>query len=50
MSDCVFCKIVAGEIPCTKVYEDEHVLSFMDIGPISPGHTLIVPKRHCRLA
>jgi histidine triad (HIT) family protein len=47
MSDCIFCKIVAGEIPCTKVYEDDHVLSFMDINPISPGHTLIIPKRHC---
>ena len=46
MPECIFCKIVAGAIPCTKVYEDAHVLSFLDIGPISPGHTLLVPKKH----
>jgi len=46
MSDCIFCKIVAGEIPCTKVFEDDLCLVFMDIGPISPGHTLLVPKKH----
>ena len=46
MSDCIFCKIIAGQIPCTKVYEDDVCLAFMDIGPISPGHTLIVPKKH----
>jgi len=46
MADCVFCKIVAGEIPSTKVYEDDVCLVFMDVGPISPGHTLIIPKRH----
>jgi len=46
MPECLFCKIVAGSIPCTKVYEDAHVLSFLDIGPISPGHTLLVPKKH----
>jgi histidine triad (HIT) family protein len=46
MPECIFCKIVAGSIPCTKVYEDAHVLAFMDIGPISPGHTLLVPKKH----
>ena len=46
MADCIFCKIVAGQIPCTKVYEDEHVLSFLDISPISPGHTLLIPKKH----
>jgi histidine triad (HIT) family protein len=46
MSECIFCKIVAGAIPCTKVYEDAHVLVFMDIAPISPGHTLLVPKKH----
>jgi histidine triad (HIT) family protein len=44
--DCIFCKIVAGEIPCHKVYEDEHVLSFLDIGPLSEGHTLIIPRQH----
>ena len=46
MPECIFCKIVAGSIPCTKVYEDAHVLSFLDIGPISPGHTLLLPKKH----
>jgi len=46
MSDCIFCKIVAGQIPCTKVYEDSACLVFMDINPISPGHTLVVPKKH----
>ena len=46
MADCVFCKIVAGEIPCTKVFEDGLCLAFMDVGPISPGHTLLVPKTH----
>ncbi len=44
--DCIFCKIVAGEIPCHKIYEDEYVLSFLDIGPIVPGHSLVVPKGH----
>ena len=45
-TDCIFCKIVAGEIPCTKVYEDEDILCFMDIGPIIKGHTLVIPKKH----
>jgi len=44
--DCVFCKIVAGEIPATRIYEDEEVLVFLDIGPISDGHTLVIPKQH----
>ena len=44
--DCIFCKMVAGQIPVTKIYEDEVVLSFLDIGPISDGHTLVIPKRH----
>jgi len=47
MDDCVFCKMVAGEIPVAKVYEDEAVFAFLDIGPISDGHTLIIPKQHC---
>jgi histidine triad (HIT) family protein len=47
MDDCVFCKMVAGEILVTKVYEDEAVLAFLDIGPISDGHTLVIPKTHC---
>ncbi|MCA9272946.1 MAG: HIT family protein [Phycisphaerales bacterium] len=44
MSDTVFAKIIRGEIPCHKVYEDEHVLSFLDVGPLSVGHTLVIPK------
>ncbi len=44
MVDTIFTKIIAGEIPCHKVYEDEHVLAFLDIGPLSSGHTLVVPK------
>ena len=46
MEDCIFCKIIKGEIPSFKVYEDNRVLAFMDINPISPGHTLIIPKNH----
>ena len=46
MSDCLFCKIVAGEIPSTKVYEDETVLAFRDIAPQTPTHILVVPKTH----
>ncbi len=44
--DCVFCKIAAGEIPATRIYEDEVVLVFLDVGPISDGHTLLIPKQH----
>jgi len=43
---CVFCKIAAGQIPCFKVYEDDVVLAFLDIGPIVRGHTLVIPKAH----
>jgi histidine triad (HIT) family protein len=46
MSDCVFCKIVAGQIPSTRVFEDEHTLAFMDIGHVNPGHTLVAVKKH----
>ena len=46
MSDCVFCKIVAGQIPSTRVYEDEHTLAFMDIGQVNPGHVLVAVKKH----
>ncbi|MFA5997249.1 MAG: HIT family protein [Candidatus Paceibacterota bacterium] len=46
MESCLFCKIVAGEIPSTKVYEDETVFAFLDIHPVNIGHTLIVPKVH----
>ena len=48
MENCVFCKIVRGEIPSHKVYEDENFLAFLDINPRSPGHTLIIPKKHHR--
>jgi histidine triad (HIT) family protein len=47
MDGCVFCKMVAGEIVVAKVYEDEAVLAFLDVGPISDGHTLVIPKQHC---
>jgi histidine triad (HIT) family protein len=46
MSDCLFCKIAAGEIPCNKVYEDEGFLAFHDINPKAPVHVLVIPKRH----
>jgi histidine triad (HIT) family protein len=46
MSDCVFCRIVAGSIPATRVHEDEHTLAFMDIGQVNPGHVLIALKAH----
>jgi histidine triad (HIT) family protein len=45
-SNCVFCKIIRGEIPSVKVYEDDQVLAFLDIRPIQPGHTMIIPKTH----
>lgn len=46
MTDCIFCKIIKGEVPCTKVYEDTSTLAFLDIAPINPGHTLVIPKQH----
>ncbi|WP_033542469.1 HIT family protein [Planococcus sp. CAU13] len=46
MTNCIFCKIIAGEIPSVKIYEDEHVFAFMDIMPLSKGHTLLIPKTH----
>ena len=46
MADCLFCKIAAGEIPSTKVYEDEAVLAFRDINPQAPVHILVIPKNH----
>ena len=46
MTDCTFCKIIAGEIPCTKVYEDDEILAFQDIHPVAPVHVLFVPKKH----
>ena len=44
--DCIFCKIVKGDIPCYKVYEDEDNLAFLDVNPIAKGHTLVIPKQH----
>ena len=46
MKDCLFCKIVAGEIPSTKIYEDEFVYAFADIDPKAPFHAIIIPKEH----
>ena len=44
--DCIFCKIIAGDIPCHKIYENDDVLVFLDVGPLSDGHTLVIPKAH----
>ena len=46
MSDCLFCKIIAKQIPSTPVYEDEFTYAFLDIKPVNPGHALVVPKKH----
>ncbi len=46
MSDCIFCKIIDGDIPCNKVYEDEYVLAFHDISPKAETHILLIPKQH----
>lgn len=46
--DCIFCKIISGELPSCKAYEDENFLAFMDINPAVRGHTLIIPKYHCK--
>ena len=48
MADCIFCKIIAGEIPSSKVYEDDQVVAFLDISQVTSGHTLVVPKQHFR--
>lgn len=48
MENCIFCKIVKGEVPAHKVYEDDKFLAFLDIRPLSPGHTLVIPKDHYR--
>ena len=45
-NDCLFCKIIAGTIPCNKVYEDDEVLAFRDIAPQAPTHVLVIPKKH----
>ncbi len=46
MEGCIFCKIAKGEIPCSKVYEDDSILAFLDVAPVHKGHTLIIPKEH----
>lgn len=46
VQDCIFCKIIAGEVPCTKIYENDRVLAFLDVGPVSEGHVLVVLKQH----
>ena len=46
MADCIFCRIINGDISCAKVYEDERVISFLDMNPINAGHTLVLPKTH----
>lgn len=46
MADCIFCKIVNGEIPAKKVYEDDHILAILDINPVAPVHILVLPKAH----
>ena len=47
-SDCLFCKIIAGEIPCFKLFENDDTLAFMDINPANEGHALVIPKEHAR--
>ena len=46
MEDCIFCKIIAGKIPCSKLYEDEDIFAFHDIHPVAPVHFMVVPKLH----
>ena len=46
MTDCLFCKIVEGEVPCHKVYENDKIIAFLDIQPLTKGHTLVIPKEH----
>lgn len=46
MEDCIFCKIIKGEIPSEKVYEDDEIMAFKDINPVAPIHILVVPKKH----
>lgn len=46
MNDCIFCKIVSGQISVPKIYEDDEVVAFLDIHPINEGHTLVIPKKH----
>lgn len=50
MNDCIFCKIIAGDIPSKKVYEDDQCLAFYDVAPMAPTHILVIPKAHCASA
>lgn len=47
MNNCIFCKIISGSIPCSKVYEDAYTIAFLDVRPVNKGHVLVVPKKHC---
>ena len=47
MENCLFCKIIKGEIPCYKIFEDEYTIAFLDISKDIDGHTLVIPKKHC---
>ena len=49
MSECLFCKIIVRELPSTRVFENDDALAFLDIHPVNPGHTLLVPKKHCTM-
>ncbi len=49
MENCIFCKIIKGEIPCSKVYEDSKILTFLDINPVNQGHLLVIPKKHYKM-
>ena len=48
MEDCIFCKIINGDIPSSKVYEDDDILAFNDINPVAPVHVLVIPKKHIK--
>ncbi|MDR2943058.1 MAG: histidine triad nucleotide-binding protein [Treponema sp.] len=48
MSDCIFCKIIAGQLPSKKIYEDDEILAFLDINPVTPVHFLVIPKKHIK--
>ena len=50
MAETIFNRILRGEIPCHKVYEDDHVLAFLDIAPLAPGHTVVIPKESAETA
>jgi len=49
MADCIFCRIVAGDMPCARVHEDEQCMAFMDINPLQSGHILVIPRKHYEL-